>query len=289
MKVILGGVRGSCPVAQPEFMKYGGETTSLLIEGEGGERILIDGGTGVRLLGQRLLQSSGVRSAWMFMTHYHLDHVAGLPMLPILYAPDWKLTMAAPDHHPIHIDEIMDRIFDVPLWPLQTEDLRSRNEFRQLPGITAAAPFLCGGIEVRWCPVHHPGGCTAYRFDEPATGASMVMATDVEWGLSSTEEKAHLERLISFPSPAGLLVMDGQFDQASIARHRGWGHSSWQDALALAVRCRVRRLLITHHDPNSDDSRLDGWQAQLRHQAAWADFARQGMEITLPIEASAQQ
>ena len=91
MKLTLGGVRGSCPVAQPEFMNYGGETTAFLIEGGGGERILIDGGTGVRLLGKKLMQDPGKKSAWLFMTHYHLDHVAGLPMLPVLYSDEWHL------------------------------------------------------------------------------------------------------------------------------------------------------------------------------------------------------
>ncbi len=290
MKIILGGVRGSCPVAQSEFMKYGGETTSFLIEGEHGERILVDGGTGVRLLGRRLLQTPGEKSAWLFITHYHLDHVSGLSMLPILHNPDWRLKMAAPDqHHQIHFREIMARIFDVPLWPLQVEDLKSQNEYVQLDGITSASPCECGGIEVRWCPVHHPGGCTAYRFDEPATGASLVVATDVEWGLSTPGERGYLEQLMSFPQPAGLLIMDGQYDESDIARFRGWGHSSWQEVVSLASRCRVPRVLITHHDPSSDDQRLDEWQNRLQKTAPWASFARQGMEISLPSEAGAQQ
>jgi len=289
MKLILGGVRGSCPVAQPEFMKYGGETTSFLIEGDTGERILIDGGTGVRLLGRRLMKSPGISSAWMFITHYHLDHVVGLSMLPMLHNPAWKLIMAAPDHHPIHIREMMARILDVPLWPLQVEDLKSQNEFLLLDGITASVPFMCGSIEVRWCPIHHPGGCTAYRFDEPATGASVVVATDMEWGLSTPGEKGYLERLISFPSPAGLLIMDGQYEDAHIDRFRGWGHSSWQEAVTLASRLKVRQLLITHHDPASDDEKLDAYQRAIHHVAPWAGVARQGMEITLPESSCAQQ
>lgn len=289
MKFIVGGARGSCPVALPEFMKYGGETTSFLIEGEAGERILIDGGTGVRLLGRRLLKTPGVSSAWLFMTHYHLDHVVGLSMLPVLHKPAWRLTMAAPDHHPIHIREMMARIFDVPLWPLQVEDLKSQNEFLQLDGITSPAPYMCGSIQVRWCPLHHPGGCTAYRFDEPSTGASVVVATDMEWGLSTPGEKGYLERLISFPSPAGLLVMDGQYDACHIDKFRGWGHSAWQECVTLASRLKVRHLVLTHHDPASDDDCLDVRQRAIQQQAPWVRLARQGMEITLPAESCAQQ
>ncbi len=289
MKIILGGVRGSCPVAQPEFMKYGGETTSFLIEGEVGERILIDGGTGVRQLGRRLLQTPGASSAWLFMTHYHLDHVVGLSMLPVLHNPAWQLTMAAADHHPIHIREMMARIFDAPLWPLQVEDLKSDNTYLRLDGITSPTPYLCGSIEVRWCPIHHPGGCTAYRFDEPSTGASVVFATDMEWALSTPGEKSYFERLISFPSPARLLVMDGQYDAAKIEKFRGWGHSSWQEAVTLASRLKVHQLLITHHDPASDDKTLDGFQQSIQRASPWASLARQGMEIQLPGESCAQQ
>lgn len=289
MKLIIGGVRGSCPVAQPEYMKYGGETTSYLIEGAAGERILIDGGTGVRLLGRRLMQTPGVKSAWLFMTHYHLDHVAGLPMLPVLYSPEWKLIMAAPDHNQVHMREIMARILDTPLWPLQVGDLKSGNTYEQLDGMASASPFQCGGIEVRWCPLNHPGGCTAYRFDEPATGASVVIATDVEWGDSAPGEKGYLEQLISHPSPAGLLIMDGQYENETIQKFRGWGHSTWQEALEVGARMKVRQLLITHHDPSSDDEKLDAIHATIQRGAGWAGLARQGMEFDLPLGGNSQQ
>jgi len=289
MKLTIGGVRGSCPVAQPEFMKYGGETTSFLIEGAAGERILIDGGTGVRLLGRHLMQSPGQQSAWLFMTHYHLDHVVGLPMLPVLFHPKWKLIMAAPDHNKVHMREIMARILDTPLWPLQVEDLKSGITYEQLDGMASASPFQCGGIEVRWCPLHHPGGCTAYRFDEPSTGASVVIATDMEWGQSAPGEKGYFENLLSHPSPAGLLLMDGQYENAEIEKFRGWGHSSWQEALELAARMKVRQLLVTHHDPASDDAKLDLIHKKIQQTAHWAGLARQGLEFDLPVDRASQQ
>ena len=289
MKLTIGGVRGSCPVAQPDFMKYGGETTAFLIEGSRGERILIDGGTGIRQLGRHLLHTPGRKSAWLFMTHYHLDHVAGLPMLPLLYSPDWEVIMAAPDHKNVTMREIMAKILDVPFWPLQVDDLRSGNEYQQLDGIASASPFVCDGIEVRWCPLHHPGECTAYRFDEPATGASVVIATDVEWSASAPGERGYLEQLLSTPKPAELLVMDGQYEDATIAKFKGWGHSSWQEAVDLASRMRVKHLLITHHDPNSDDKKLDVILQQIKKVAPFADLAKAGMTIELPMSRVAQQ
>jgi phosphoribosyl 1,2-cyclic phosphodiesterase len=281
MKLTLGGVRGSCPVAQPEFMQYGGETTSVLIEGAAGERILIDAGTGIRKLGRKLMREPGSSSAWLFMTHYHLDHVAGLPMLPMLYDPAWTLTLAAPDHHEVTMQDIMSRLLDRPFWPLQVEDLKSGKRFEALPGKASKEPYRCGGIEVRWCAVHHPGGCTAYRFDEPATGASVVMATDVEWGQSSEEEREALAGLIMHPVPAQLLIMDGQYSDEGIARFRGWGHSSWQEAVSLAGACGAGMVWVTHHDPNADDEALDRVNALIQVQGTRACLAREGMEVEL--------
>jgi len=289
MKLTIGGVRGSCPVAQPEFMKYGGETTSFLIEGEAGERILVDGGTGVRSLGRHLMQTPGEKVAWLFMTHYHLDHVAGLPMLPMLYSVDWELNMAAPDHNEIHMREIMARILDKPFWPLQVSDLKSGNHYHQLDGLASAKPFQCGGIEVRWCPLNHPGDCTAYRFDEPATGASLVIATDMEWALSSPGEKGYLEQLLAVPAPAELLIMDGQYEPENVEKFRGWGHSTWAEAVELAARMRVRQLLISHHDPSSDDNHLAMVDRNVQQSARWARLARQGMVLYLPFSAAQQQ
>lgn len=281
MKITFGGVRGSCPVAQPDFMQFGGETTSFLIEGAGGERVLVDAGTGVRKLGQHLMSTPGDKSAWLFMTHYHLDHLAGLPMLPMLYSPAWELTMAAPDHNEITMQEIMARILDRPFWPLQVEDLKSGNRFTPLPGRFSAEPYRCGGIEVRWCPLHHPGGCTAYRFDEPATGASLVIATDVEWGRSDGEEKQLLTDLLRGPAPAKLLVMDGQYTDETIGKFRGWGHSTWQEAAALAAATGVERLLITHHDPSADDEMLENVNAHIQVHGGRSSLAREGVVVEI--------
>lgn len=276
MHLIIGGVRGSYPVAQPGFMKYGGETTSLLVEGARGERILIDAGTGVRVLGERLAAVPGPRRALLLMTHYHLDHVVGLPSLGLIYDPNWAIEIAAPAHDEYVVEETMSRVMDKPFWPLQVSDLRSRLRFHALDGIVAERPLAWGQLEIRWCPLHHPGGCTAYRIDEPESGASVVIASDVEWGLSTEVEREFLRALCRAPSPASLLLMDAQYTPEEIEAYRGWGHSTWREAVDLAAGCGVENVRLIHHDPRKNDGALDALHAVVTAHTTRAALARAG-------------
>lgn len=274
MKLTFGGVRGTNPVAQPDFMKYGGETTSFLIQGQGGEQVLIDAGTGVRELGRVLEASSAPKRVLMLMTHYHLDHVVGLPSLGLIYSPAWNVQIAAPAHDDVVVEVTMSAVMDKPFWPLQVSDLKSRIHFTALER-TSEMPLYYGGLEIRWCPLHHPGGCTAYRLDEPASGAALVIATDMEWGLSTPQERADLLSLCRTPKPAGLLVMDGQYTPDEVATFRGWGHSTWEEGVEVAQTGGLARLLLTHHDPRRADHDMDVLQAKLKAVAPWADLARE--------------
>ncbi|HMP77019.1 MAG TPA: MBL fold metallo-hydrolase [Kiritimatiellia bacterium] len=281
MKLILGGVRGSYPVAHPDFMKYGGETTSLLIEGKGGERLLIDAGTGVRELGARLAGDGGMKRVLLLMTHYHLDHVVGLPSLGVIYDPAWSVRIAAPAHDEYVVETTMSRIMDKPFWPLQVTDLGARIQFDALAGEVSHEPLRWGALEVRWCPVHHPGGCTAYRIDEPSTGASVVIASDVEWAASSDGEKALLRALCTQPTPAKLLLMDAQYVAEEYEQFRGWGHSTWPEVLALAREAGIEQVRLIHHDPRKNDEALDAINAAVTTASPTATLARAREELVI--------
>ena len=281
MKLIIGGVRGSYPVAQPDFMKYGGETTSLLVEGEGGERILLDAGTGVRVLGERLAADPKGRRVLLLMSHYHLDHVVGLPSLGIIYEPEWSIHIAAPAHDEYIVEATMSRVMQRPYWPLQVADLQSRIKFMALDGDASREPLRWGGLEIRWCPVAHPGGCTAYRVDEPATKSAFVFATDIEWPEATTDQRAGLLSLCSAPAPAGLLLMDAQYTPDEYERYRGWGHSTWRDVVELARAAGVPDVRLIHHDPRKNDDQLNALQAGVLVRHSGVVLARALDEISI--------
>jgi ribonuclease BN (tRNA processing enzyme) len=280
MKITFGGVRGSCPVAQSDFMQFGGETTSVLVQGKCGEQIVIDAGSGVRELGKLLADSGAGKDVLMLFTHLHLDHVMGLPSLPLIYSPEWSFEFASPAYPVEGLADALRCIINPPYWPLKMEELSARLRFRSL-GADGSSCLSYGNLKIRWCSLEHPGGCHAYRVDEPSTGASVVFASDVEWGNTQEARKAELFALCASPHPARLLVMDGQYLPKESSSFVGWGHSTWQEVADVAEHCGILQALITHHDPDRNDEVLEQVRGQIQMHHPWMDLARDHMCVVL--------
>ena len=266
-------------MAHADFLKYGGDTTSALIQGGDGAQVLIDAGTGIRALGSGLEKKHSMPHLLLLMTHYHLDHIMGLPSLSLIYNKNWTVDIAAPIRDGVSVEQAVKRILDKPFWPVQLEQLLAKVSFTTLPGDCSSEPLRYRGLEIRWCAVHHPEGCTAYRIDEPATGAALVFATDIEWALSDAAEKEAFIRLCREPRPPDALFFDGQFTPENYERFKGWGHSTWRDALAVGEQVKAGKVLVIHHAPQSDDATLDRIDAEIRKAGTWAALARQHQEF----------
>lgn len=238
MKVFLGGARGSYTMSGADQMRHGGETFSLLAEGRDGEQVLIDAGTGVWRLKERLRPGGTV-----FFTHTHLDHLSGIPMLQEI----WPQRMILPRGD---LETVIAKVFSPPVWPVKMPPADYT---------VPAAPVEIGGLRVSWQAVAHPDGCVAYRIDEPATGAGLVVATDAEWPLMTPEAQA---AFAEFARGADLLVFDAQYRPDEYPAHRGWGHSTWMDAVDAARRCGAARLWLMHHAPGRTDDELDAMAAE---------------------------
>lgn len=281
MRVTIHGVRGTSAVTGPSFAGFGGDTTSLLVEGAAGERICLDAGTGIIHASRHLAQQVADARLLLLLTHFHLDHIMGLGSLSQLYDGKWRVEIAAPPCGDVSLPEAVTRILARPFWPLQVTAMKAGIELTELPAENSLRPRLYGGLEVRWCAVHHFEGCTAYRVDEPATGASFVFATDLEWGESSPAEKKALLDLCARPSTTRLLICDGQYTGDHYPQHVGWGHSSVEDAVEIARHSAAGKLLVTHHAPDRDDQDLESVQERLTGLLPSASLARQGLVIEL--------
>jgi ribonuclease BN (tRNA processing enzyme) len=283
MRIVLGGVRGTTPVSHPDFSHFGGATTCVLVADQAGHRILLDAGTGLQSLAPEFESRQGCRAPLLLLTHYHLDHLMGLPAFPLLYDADAEIVIAAPLREGIGAQTAVERLIAAPFWPV---GFRARQQYVVLPEDSGERPFRFGPFEVRWCAVHHHNGCHAYRIDEPDIGRSLVFATDLEWGVSSAAERQALLALCRSPRPLDLLIMDGQFDSATGARFRGWGHSTWQEAVEVARAAAAHHLVVTHHAPDAHDGLLAQREQELQVAAGLAGLpraclAREGMTISL--------
>jgi len=259
MRIVLGGVRGSSPRSHPDFMRFGGATSSVLVENDAGARVVLDAGTGLRTLLPYLESADDRQPVLMLFTHYHLDHLIGLPPFPPLYNPEWGIVFAAPVREGVTVEAALKRLTDKPFWPAP---FRARQHFIDLPEESDPSPFSHGPFVVRWCAVHHRNGCHAYRIEAPQTGETMAVVTDLELAASDEHERAALFRLCREPTPVDVLVMEGH---GEASRFADWGHSTWPETIGFAKAVEARQLVITHHAPDDDDMSLS--QRQLDVQA----------------------
>ena len=270
MRVVLGGVRGSNPRAHPDFMQFGGATSCVLVE-EQGTCAVLDAGTGLRAFAGELGVLRSTPPLLLF-THYHLDHVIGLPSFAPLYDPGWSAVLAAPDREGVSVETAVERLTAAPFWPVT---FRARIRFERLPDECPEPPCRHGALEVRWCAVRHRNGCHAYRLDAAeAGGASMALVTDLEWTASSALEQAALLYLLRRPRPVDLLLIEG-YDAA--AHPDAFGHSAWRETLGLARAAGARRVVVTHHAPEDTDRSLTRREAEVQNVFPGARFGRDGM------------
>lgn len=267
MRVRFWGVRGSIAVSGSEYLATGGNTTCVEVEHDG-VRLVLDGGTGLQPLGAAL--GSPVEATLLF-THVHWDHIQGVPFFGPAFHPDSRLTLVgAPG-----LREALSAQMRPPQFPVTMDAFRARMSFVEA---TPGDPFEIGPFRVRSLQMPHPDGVVCYRIE--AGGRTLVFATDVEHGESLDP------RLVGFAEGADLLVHDAQYSHAEYTGEsgpcrKGWGHSTWEQAVQTARLAEARRLALFHHDPTRTDRAVAVVEsiAQNRHHGAFA--AREGAVIAL--------
>lgn len=279
MRIFFGGTRGTNGTADRRFMHFGGDTTSVLVTGSKGDHVILDAGTGLRRVAEELRNNKTAGSLTLLMTHFHLDHIMGLPSFAPIYSAEAKLTVCAVRRGTAGVRDIMAHLMRQPIWPVELGELRSDLKFRELDGRSVGGPVRIGALCLRWCAVQHPGGCTAYRIEEQER--AFVFATDIEWRLMTASQRRAFLKLCVEPRPAQVLAMDGQYTAHDYKAHQGWGHSTWEDVVEVAMSAGISRALVTHHSPHADDRELARREARLQRQMPAARFARDGMEVAL--------
>jgi ribonuclease BN (tRNA processing enzyme) len=276
LQLFVGGMRGSRPAIGGAFDEFGGDTTSLLLVGAYGERLVLDAGTGMRTVAGQLART-GPGEVTVLFSHYHLDHVAGLTMNPLFYRPDWSFKFVGPTFADGGVRDAVTGLLAQPYWPISWMQMSARLEFAEFAG----DKLQVGALRVRGCPVPHPGGCMAYRIDDTAGRASVVFATDIEWRQRAAADETAFMMMCREPGPADVLIIDAHFAEADKDAFAGWGHSCWEDCLAIAQSAGIQRVLLGHHAPEADDKALRAVEQEVKKRSPGGLLARAGQWLTI--------
>lgn len=270
MNITFWGARGAIPTPQRENLHFGGETPCVEVEADG-RRIVLDGGSGLRRLGIRMLRSSGPQRLDddILFSHFHWDHLQGIPYFAPLFMDS---ILRFHSYLPVEsLHATLSMLMAPPFFPLTLDAAASAKEYRQFQPHSA---FEIGPFLVRPFPLHHPQGCSGFRIE--CQGHSVVYATDHEHG-DAESDAIFLEHA----SNADLLIADAQYTPEEYPQRIGWGHSTWLAAAQLAAKAEVKRLILFHHDPLRDDDSLGNIELLARSVFASTDAAREGTTISI--------
>jgi phosphoribosyl 1,2-cyclic phosphodiesterase len=293
-KLIFWGVRGSTPTSERDSWRYGGNTPCLELTASDGVRFILDCGTGLRMLGNHLRtvdnrwadnQAESGIEAHVLVTHYHWDHIQGIPFFQPFFEPQNRFHFYSFQSKFLgrnSLRQVLEAQLASPYFPVDLSNMRASRAYREVAG---GEKWSIKGTHVAAAWLNHPQDCLAYRFDMPV--GSVVYATDTEPGVP---EKDHSIRELA--RGADVLIYDAQYSPEQLASTRkGWGHSSWLEGVKIARESKVKNLVLFHHDPDSSSRTIDGFLSAARQEfpATWAamegmsmTFSERGVAVTLP-------
>jgi phosphoribosyl 1,2-cyclic phosphodiesterase len=259
LRVQFWGTRGSIPSPGANTVRYGGNTPCVEVRTEDGWLIILDAGTGMRELGRSLLgraNGSPIKGD-IFLTHAHWDHIQGIPFFAPIFQRGNHFTIWGSPTLEGSIDRIVRDQMNPVVFPVTFEELDATIDFSAIPD---GKQETRQGYQVRAFPVRHPGGALGYRFNSTKADAkAMVYISDNELGSGGkydTPTGWH-DKLVDFVKGARVLVHDTTYTSEEYDHYRGWGHSTYDDALALAIEAGVEQLVLFHHKPERSDEELD--------------------------------
>lgn len=286
ISVRFWGVRGSIPTASREAVGYGGNTPCVEVRVSGVEDIYIwDGGTGLRELGRTLRGAEAPVHGFLCFSHFHWDHIQGLPFFEPAYASANAFTLVGPAQPTAGLVQILGGQMASVYFPVGLEQFGAHLAFQEIDEGT----IMLGGVQFDTLSSLHPGRALIYRLVHE--GKRVIYATDNElpsgWKRAGGSPAHAVERFIRFFADADLLIHDAQYTPEELEHRRGWGHSAWTDVLDLAIAAGVKQLILFHHDPDHSDSFLDAVGGALQKRIAESgssiasELAREGAAVDI--------
>lgn len=274
MRLKFWGVRGSTPTPERRNSRYGGNTPCLEIRLANGTLLILDCGSGLRALGKSLMREFPNEPivAYIFLTHFHWDHIQGIPFFIPLYRKRNSFFFHSVSKKARELKNAVEGQMVTPYFPVDMSIMDSTRNFYDI----GTKPININGAIISSAPLNHPQGSVAYRIS--ADGGTLVYATDTEPGSA-----VHDQNVRKIAAGADVLVYDGQYTwEQLVGEKQGWGHSSWVEGVKIAQEAGVGRLVLFHHDPDHDDAYVDSLLAQARAKFPATLAAAEGMVLEVP-------
>lgn len=265
MRLRFWGVRGSAAAPGPATVEFGGNTSCMEFETSSGELVVFDGGTGIRELGLK----RHARRIHLFLTHFHWDHIQGIPFFMPLYDAANHVTIYSSGFS-APLEASLAGLMAEPYFPVKFDSLGAKIELVEL----GTSEAVVGGVRVRPFEANHPQGACGYRIESGR--ASVIYAPDREHGHARLDAV-----LLEAARRASVLVLDSQYTPEEYPSHRGWGHSTWLESAHVARQAGVKQLVLFHHDPSHNDAALQAIEAEARKEFPHTLAAREGASVEI--------
>jgi len=249
MRIKCWGSRGSTPVSGKEYLKYGGDTSCLEIRTKTDDIIIVDAGTGIRRLGNSLIDEGRFSYHFIF-THAHWDHVMGFPFFKPVFFEHSTLVIHKCPFHTDFVEIILNKVMSPPSFPVKYSEIKARIVYPD----ACPETFKIGTVTIEPIPLSHPNGGSGYKFIE--NGKTFVYLTDNELGFKHSGGLT-VDEYLSFSKGADLFIHDAEYTDEEYRTTVEWGHTTYTQALDLAIKAGVKKFGLFHLNQDRSDDDMD--------------------------------
>ena len=264
----IWGTRGSTPTADNDKMKFGGETSCVEIRTSENDAIILDMGSGIRGLGKHILENPEYpKTIHIFLSHYHWDHIMGFLSFAPLFDEKYTINIYGQNNN-TPISTLPDVLLQSDFWPVNMDMISADLNFKSFDSDS----ITINNTKIMYTLHGHPNGANSFRIENNTF--SIVYTTDCEHPEGSLNHN-----VVKLSKDADILIHDSHFTIEDLVNHKGWGHSSWKQAVDVAIESKTKKLILFHHSPDYSDDKVSEIEQNAQKKFPNTISAYQGLTI----------
>ena len=263
------GVRGSNPTPDKDKIEYGGDTSCIEVRTSDNELIILDMGSGIRNLGTKILSDpSYPKTIHILLSHFHWDHIMGFLYFTPFYDDSYTFNIYGYNKH-TPTSSFSKKILDPTFWPVSMDMLNAKINFIDLNGEDLV---INSNTQIKYTNHSHPNTATSYRVE--TDNQSIVYTTDCEHPVKNLNKN-----VIEIAKNSDMLIHDSHFSNKDLEKFKGWGHSSYGEAIDVANKANVKTLVLFHYSPNYNDDEVSRIEKEAKKIFKNTIASKQGLKI----------